>query len=119
MKTVIVSGATGHQGGALLDVLTLEAYTVIALTRSPAKLKGRSAVHPVQCDLDDPGSVEAAFVEAQKVAPEGRIDAVVCVLAFPGLGVDDSGEVRQGQVSSPRPNPPPVTSADADPSDAH
>jgi len=124
MPTVVVSGAAGHQGSALIRELvanetsaapelpsgpgparTATRWTIIALTRDPSSTpalalsKLSDSVCVAVCDLDREESVEKAFVEAEKISEDGRVDAVVCILAFPGLGVDDTCEVKQGTVS--------------------
>lgn len=70
-RVVAVVGATGRQGGGLVRSLAADpdgAFAVRALTRdagSPrAKELAELGVEVVPADLDDPGSVEAAFAGA-------------------------------------------------------
>ena len=65
MKTVLVTGATGQQGGAVLRALQKRGFAVRALTRdtaSPkaAKLKAQG-VEVVAGDLSDRASLDAAM----------------------------------------------------------
>jgi uncharacterized protein YbjT (DUF2867 family) len=64
-KTILVTGATGNQGGAVLRTLLKRGFTVRAMTRdtnSPkaAKLKAQG-VEVVAGDLDDRASLDAAM----------------------------------------------------------
>jgi len=65
MKTILVTGATGKQGGAVLRALQKRGFAVRAMTRetnSPkaAKLKAQG-VEVVAGDLDDRASLDAAM----------------------------------------------------------
>ncbi len=79
-RTVAVVGATGAQGGGLVDAVLADpdaGYGVRALTRDPSSpaatvLAGRGA-EVVQADLDDPTSLRNAF--------EGA-DAAYCLTNF-------------------------------------
>lgn len=60
-KVILVTGATGKQGGATVNALVaagaLDEHTILAVTRSPTsagaeKLKKTGAI-PIQGDLDD------------------------------------------------------------------
>ena len=63
-KTVLVTGATGRQGGAVVRHLQPKGWRLRALTRNPdsyaAKQLARQGVELAQGDLDDPGSLERA-----------------------------------------------------------
>lgn len=64
-KVVVISGATGQQGGATLRALAGQGFTIRALTRTPdsaaaAALKALGA-EIVKADLDDETSVRAAL----------------------------------------------------------
>ena len=63
-KTVLVTGATGRQGGAVIRHLLPKGWKLRALTRRPggeeAKTLARQGVEVVQGDLEDPGSVAHA-----------------------------------------------------------
>ncbi|KAJ7731941.1 NAD(P)-binding protein [Mycena maculata] len=100
-KLILVAGATGNQGRALIHALALGApgtdFHVLALTRTPsspaaARLAAQYAPHltVVQGNLDAPQDVRRLFAG-------GGIWGVFCVLAFPGLGANADGEERQGK----------------------
>src|SRR5579864_2159373 len=63
-KTVLVTGATGRQGGAVVRHMQPKGWKLRALTRNPnsysAEQLARPDVELVQGDLDDPGSLERA-----------------------------------------------------------
>jgi uncharacterized protein YbjT (DUF2867 family) len=63
-RTVLVTGATGRQGGAVIRHMLAAGWRLRALTRSPASHAARrlaeQGVEVVQGDLDDPGSLEKA-----------------------------------------------------------
>jgi uncharacterized protein YbjT (DUF2867 family) len=64
-KTILVLGATGHQGGATARELAARGFSVRALTRDPDKPAARALVGlgatVVKGDLDDPRSVRRAM----------------------------------------------------------
>jgi uncharacterized protein YbjT (DUF2867 family) len=67
-RTILVTGATGKQGGALIDQLAGKGWTLRALTRHPEgsaaqALRGRG-VEIVQGDLNDPESLTRALQAA-------------------------------------------------------
>jgi uncharacterized protein YbjT (DUF2867 family) len=84
-KTILVTGATGHQGGATLRHLRDKGFPVRALTRDPGSLKARALVgrgtEVARGDLNDPASigralegVDAVFgVEASSEGPETEV----------------------------------------------
>jgi uncharacterized protein YbjT (DUF2867 family) len=91
-KTILVTGVTGQQGGAVTrQLLKQPAFTVRALTRDSAKPAARalaqSGAEVIQGDLDDPASVRRAV--------EG-IYGVFSVQNFMEAGYD--GEIRQGKL---------------------
>ncbi|KAJ7671205.1 hypothetical protein B0H17DRAFT_195578 [Mycena rosella] len=104
-KNILVTGATGHQGRALIRALQNSTdpqnFHVLALTRkadSPAAQRLAAAhtdlVTLVQGDLDSPEAVRKVFDDTKS----GRgIWGVFCVLAFPGLGANADGEEKQGK----------------------
>jgi uncharacterized protein YbjT (DUF2867 family) len=63
-KTVLVTGATGRQGGAVIRNLRPGGWKLRALTRNPAGSAARElqnqGVEVVQGDLEDPASLERA-----------------------------------------------------------
>ena len=64
-ETVLVSGATGQQGGAVAGELLKHGYPVIAMTRNPKSEKARALAKAgaqiIHGDLDDAGSLEQAL----------------------------------------------------------
>ena len=70
-KIIAVTGATGAQGGGLARAILADpegGFALRALTRDPDSEKARalaaSGAEVVQADLDDAGSVRAAFTGA-------------------------------------------------------
>jgi uncharacterized protein YbjT (DUF2867 family) len=88
-KTILVTGATGRQGGAVLRHLRDKGLFVRALTRDPAKPEARALVgrgtEVVRGDLNDAASLSRAL--------EG-VDGVYSVQSHDEGGVE--AEVRQG-----------------------
>jgi|SRR5262245_34051971 len=64
-RTVLITGATGKQGGATLRALAGKPFKIRAMTRHPesdaAKRASGLGAEIVQGDLNDPGSVERAL----------------------------------------------------------
>jgi len=64
-KTILVTGATGKQGGAVLRHLQGSAFKLRALTRKPeseaARALAAEGIEVIQGDLDDVESLEAAL----------------------------------------------------------
>ena len=62
---ILVSGATGNQGGAVARQLLADGYQVRALTRNPTGEKARGltaqGAQLVKGDLDDPQSLKSAL----------------------------------------------------------
>ena len=91
-RTVLVTGATGNQGGAVTDALLEREMKVRALVRDPSSSKAAAlaarGVELVQGDLDQQNTVEAAAM--------GVDAAFILTTPFaPGVGVE--GEMRQGR----------------------
>ena len=67
-KTILITGATGNQGGATLHNLLGKGFTLRALTRKPESDKARAlannGVDVVQGDLNDPESLKKALAGA-------------------------------------------------------
>jgi uncharacterized protein YbjT (DUF2867 family) len=88
-RSVLVTGATGQQGGALARQLLYQGYRVIALTRSAetpaAQALETLGVELAVGDLEDPASLEAAA---------RRADTLFAMATPFEAGLD--GEVRQG-----------------------
>ncbi len=103
-KALLITGATGKQGGALIDAILsnpgqTSKFTLLAVTRdtstaSAKKLAARSpSVKLVQGDLDDnPSLFRAANEVAQK-----PIWGVFSVQVSMGKGVTVEGEIQQGK----------------------
>ncbi|KAJ7238205.1 NAD(P)-binding protein [Mycena rebaudengoi] len=109
-KLLLVTGATGKQGRALIHALNLgdtesnaePEFHVWALTRTvsspPANaLAAHNTQHVivVQGNLDSPQAMRKIFEDAQR--EHGGVWGVFCVLAFPGLGANADGEEKQGK----------------------
>ena len=64
-RTILVTGATGKQGGAVLRALLGQGFTIRAMTRKPESEAGRAlaavGVDVIQGDLDHPASVSRAL----------------------------------------------------------
>lgn len=90
MATILVTGATGHQGGATARHLLSRGFTVRALTRNPEGDAARSlASHGAEVvggDMENPESLDAAM--------QG-VDGVFSVQNYWVHGAE--GEMRQGR----------------------
>ncbi|KAI0480952.1 NAD(P)-binding protein [Xylariaceae sp. FL0804] len=100
-KAILVTGATGKQGGAVVNALLSQKsdkFTILAVTRNPGSpaalaLTSKSPlVRLVQGNLDDPA---ALFAEARRVTAQ-PIWGVFSVQVSLGRGVTTEGEVAQG-----------------------
>lgn len=89
---VLITGATGNQGRAVVDAAMAAGLSVRAMVRDTSKPKARTlaarGVEVVLGDLDDGASVEAAA--------RGVDVAFVLTTPFAG-GVDIEGEIRRGR----------------------
>ncbi|KAI1359714.1 hypothetical protein F5Y08DRAFT_349410 [Xylaria arbuscula] len=101
-KVILVTGATGRQGGAVIEALLSQApddFTILAVTRDASQpaakeLENKShSIKLVEGDLDD---VPKLFEEAHRVA-EQPIWGVYSVQVSMGKGVTTEGEIRQGK----------------------
>lgn len=92
-RIVLVTGATGNQGGAVTAALLERGMNVRALVRDPSSPKAQAlaarSVELAQGDLDQKETVEAAA---------NGVDAafVVTTPFAPGVGIE--GEIRQGRI---------------------
>src|SRR5947209_947134 len=89
-RTILVTGATGHQGGAVLRRLRERGFPVRALTRDPDSAAARRLVghgtEVVSGNMDDPSSLTRAL---------DGVDGVFSVQTYdPQQGPE--AEVRQG-----------------------
>lgn len=97
-KIIAVTGATGAQGGGVVNVMNkTPGWTVRAVTRNPssdaAKKLTAEGIEVVAADMDDEASLRAAF--------EG-VHAVFGVTnwwehLFSGKGPDEAGEIEEEQ----------------------
>jgi len=58
--TILVTGATGHVGHAVVDALVAAGQDVRASSRDAAKLDVPDGVAKVNADLEDPSTLEPA-----------------------------------------------------------
>ncbi|MGA2193331.1 MAG: NmrA/HSCARG family protein, partial [Nitrospirota bacterium] len=90
-QIILVTGATGHQGGAVARALLDAGWKVRALTRDPAAPGAQSLAHKgaevVKGDLDDRSSLDRALKGAY---------GVFAVLTPFDKGMD--AEIRQGKL---------------------
>ncbi|KAG8734678.1 hypothetical protein FRC11_003804, partial [Ceratobasidium sp. 423] len=102
MKVVLVVGATGQQGNAVIRALSdSDDYLCLALTRNPESPKAQQLtsfknVKLVPGDLSDIQQLRTIFEDASSAAT-GAIWGVFVALAFPGLGKNAEGEETQGK----------------------
>ncbi|CAL1699638.1 unnamed protein product [Somion occarium] len=97
-RKILITGATGKQGRALISSLHDSDFQLLALTRNPSSpsadsLKAHPHVELIQGDLDKPETIRKVFEDA---GGKASIWGVFAVLAFPGMRVNPSGEERQG-----------------------
>lgn len=87
-RTILVTGATGHQGGAAMRHLHAKGFTVRALTRDPSSDRARALVgrgnEVVRGDLDDKASLAHA------------LEGVYGVFSVQVSGQGAENEIRQG-----------------------
>lgn len=102
-KVLLITGATGKQGGSLIDQIISDSqassqFNILAVTRdsnsaSSQKLAAKSpSITLVQGNLDD---CAALFAEAKNVTSE-PIWGVFSVQISMGKGVTQEGEIKQG-----------------------
>lgn len=89
-RTILVTGATGRQGGAVVRHLRQRGFPVRALTRNPSQPKARTllnqGVDVVRGDFDDPASLTNAL---------DGVHGIFAVHTFTEGGVET--EVRHGK----------------------
>ena len=89
-RIILVSGATGTQGGAVARALIERGFVVRGLTRNPDSERARAlsalGVEMVRGDFDDTASIDAALVDAY---------GAYSVQQYRGIGVD--AEIRQSK----------------------
>ena len=80
-KTVLIVGATGYIGSAVVAEAVQQGHHVIAVTRSAKSVDQFADVEVVQADVTNPSSIAAAFNK--------KIDAVIsCLGCHSGLAKD-------------------------------
>jgi uncharacterized protein YbjT (DUF2867 family) len=93
-RTILVTGATGRQGGATTRRLLSDGWTVRALVRDPsaepARALATAGAQLVTADMDDPASLAAAVTGAHGLF-------LVPPVAFGPTGPDDDLEATRGR----------------------
>ena len=88
-KRILVTGATGQQGGATVRQLLNNGWSVRGLSRNPnspaAQTLAKAGAEVVQGDLDDRNSLDRA------------LDGVYGVFSFPNMTLGIEAEVRHGK----------------------
>jgi NAD(P)-dependent dehydrogenase (short-subunit alcohol dehydrogenase family) len=105
-KNILVTGATGQQGRALIAALrpkqdTEAKFHALALTRSSTgpiakQFALEKHVTVVEGNMMSIESIRKVFEDAKE---NGGVWGVYCVVAFPGLGAKADGEEQQGKAS--------------------
>ncbi|ESK87026.1 hypothetical protein Moror_11986 [Moniliophthora roreri MCA 2997] len=103
LKAVLISGATGRQGHAAIAHLSKNNhFRILALTRNADSSSAREletdfpSIEIVEGDLNNPDSIRRIFDDEKEKEGTG-IWGVFNVMAYPGLGVDATGEERAGK----------------------
>ncbi|KAI8931212.1 hypothetical protein NX059_011561 [Plenodomus lindquistii] len=107
-KAILVTGATGKQGGAVLEHLSAHSssadYTLLAITRDTNSSSAQRIVskHPavklVQGNLDDvPGLFQSAKAVLREAGKPDKIWGVYSVQVSMGKGVTFESEIKQGK----------------------
>ncbi|KZT36235.1 NAD(P)-binding protein [Sistotremastrum suecicum HHB10207 ss-3] len=103
-RRILVVGATGKQGRALISHLSTsastssESFQILALTRNPSSQAAQSltlinqSISLIKGDLNDPSSIRKIFESRGKRSIYG----VFVALQFPGLGANADAELIQG-----------------------
>ncbi|KAF7297446.1 NmrA domain-containing protein [Mycena indigotica] len=108
-KTILVAGATGHQGSAVVRsllsspdatdfrilLLTRTAQSATAVRLVTAFSSVTSDVCLVQADMSDIDALRRVFVDEQRHG--AGVWGVFSVVAYPGLGVSGDGAEKQGK----------------------
>lgn len=90
-KVVLITGATGNLGGAVVNEFLAKGYKVVGTTQPGRQPKGASNVFFVQADLDNE---EAASDMVRTVTDTfGRIDAAIMLVGGFAMGnIKDTGQ---------------------------
>jgi uncharacterized protein YbjT (DUF2867 family) len=107
--TVLVTGARGHVGGAVLTGLLAAGEPVRASSRAPQPGEFPSGVEVVRADLTDPASLPGALADVRKVFlyahPEGAAEFAA---AARKAGVEHVVLLSSSSVLSPEPAANPI-----------
>jgi uncharacterized protein YbjT (DUF2867 family) len=95
-RLILVTGATGRQGGAVLRHLRERGFGCRALTRDPSKPQARSLVNQgievVRGDLDDPASLTRALDEVYGVYSVQSRESGIDVEIRQGINLADAAK---------------------------
>lgn len=95
-KTIAVTGATGRQGGAVLQPLRERGFSVRALTRDPDKPEARSLIgrgtEVVRADLNDQDSLISALDGVDGVFSVQSLEGGIEVEVRQGINVTDAAK---------------------------
>lgn len=99
-KNILITGATGKQGGAVINALANHpSFTLLAQTRNAAGAGAQKLVakgNNIQVVEGNQDDVASLFANAAK-ACNGPIWGVYSVQISQGKGVTHEGEIRQGK----------------------
>lgn len=94
-KTIVVLGATGQQGSAVVRALAADSeWRIRTISRNPGSEAARRlterGIEVVAADMDNPASLQAAFKDAHGVFSVQGIDQGVEIEAKRGIAVADA-----------------------------
>jgi uncharacterized protein YbjT (DUF2867 family) len=93
--SILVTGATGSIGSAVIERLTAEGVEVSALTRSPDKYKAPAGVRAVAGDLSDIPSVRAALQGVDTLFLLNAVTAEELTQSLSTLGLARDAGIRR------------------------
>ena len=109
-KTVVVTGATGHVGGAVVAALAAKGIQVRAATRVPGNYRGGSNITPVRFDYHEAATMAPALLGADglflialpldfaalkvltPIVDQAKVAGIKQIVLHSALGVDQSEE---------------------------